>query len=254
MLRIALFGYGRMGREIERVALTAGHTIVTTFDPSDSEALVPGTPTPNQLSEADVCIDFSLAEAVLPNLEVAAAAGKPVIIGTTAWESGLPQAREIVERHGTAMLHAPNFSIGVQTLFRLTAECAKILNRIGPKDTDVGIIETHHRGKADSPSGTAKRLAQILLDHLAVKDLLVTDEPQRPMAPNEIHVVGHRMGAEPGAHTVAFDLGDEVLEIRHRARSRAIFARGAVQAAEWIVGRKGVFELTDMLFPGGFPS
>ena len=246
MMKIALFGYGRMGREIERMARETGHTVVATFDPKASGATA-ARATADLLEGADVCIDFSLANAVLSNLEAACQAGKPVAIGTTAWEADLPRARQLVASAGTGMIHAPNFAIGVQTLFHVVAECARTLDKL--TDCDASIFETHHRGKADSPSGTAKRLARVLIDNLRAKDRIVTGDLQRAIAPNELHVASQRVGVDPGTHVVTFDLGDEVLTIRHAARSRAIFARGALKAAEWIVGRKGVYEFTDMLFP-----
>jgi 4-hydroxy-tetrahydrodipicolinate reductase len=244
-MKIALIGYGRMGHEIERVALEAGHEIAATFDPSAPDATHREVMAEG-LERADVCVDFSHADGVLANLRTACAAGKPSVIGTTAWEKDLSEARRVVEALGGGMIHAPNFAIGVQTMFHVVAECARALDRLA--DFDVAVMESHHRGKADSPSGTAKRLANILLEEVTAKDTLLTDTPQRAPLANELHVVAQRIGAEPGSHTVTFDLGDEVLRISHASRSRAVFARGAVKAAEWIVGRTGVHEFRDLLF------
>jgi len=243
-MNIALFGYGRMGHEIERLADEAGHRIVATFDPAAPGASFTEA-TAERLSGADVCADFSRAAAVLSNIRAACEARKPIVVGTTAWEADLPAARELVQAAGIGLIHAPNFAIGVQTMFHVVAQCARTLD--GLMEPDAAVFETHHRGKADSPSGTAKRLARILLDNLRRKNTLITDPVQRPMAPNEIHVVSQRLGADPGTHTITFDLGDETIEIRHAARSRAIFARGALKAAEWVLHRNGVFEFADMI-------
>jgi 4-hydroxy-tetrahydrodipicolinate reductase len=245
-MKIALFGYGRMGHEIERMAREMGHAVVATFDPK-APGVTAAHATAELLKDADVCVEFSLAEAVLANLEAACGAGKPVVIGTTAWESSLPRARQMVESAGTGMIHGPNFAIGVQTLFHVVAECARTLDKL--TDCDASVFETHHRGKADSPSGTAKRLARVLIDNLRAKDTMVAGDLQRAIKPNELHVASQRLGVDPGTHVVTFDLGDETVTIKHAARSRAIFARGALKAAEWIIGRKGVYEFTDMLFP-----
>jgi len=244
-MKIALFGYGRMGREIERLAREMGHTVVATFDP-----VAPGATdrevTAGRVAEADVCLDFSRGDAVLSHVRVACEARKPIVVGTTAWEADLAEASRLVETAGTALIHAPNFAIGVQVAFRLVGECARLLDAAAG-DCDVSIHEIHHRGKADSPSGTAKRLAALLLEGLRAKDTVVTGAPGRAMAPNEIHVTAQRVGVNPGTHIVTFDLGDETLEIRHAARGRAIFARGALKAAEWIVGRKGVYSFDEVL-------
>ncbi|MCX7047863.1 MAG: 4-hydroxy-tetrahydrodipicolinate reductase [Candidatus Sumerlaeota bacterium] len=245
-MNLALFGYGRMGREVERAAAPAGHRIVATFDAKAPDAMFREA-TVERLAEADVCVDFSAAAAVAANLKIACQARKAMVIGTTGWDKDLEEAKRIVAEAGTGMIHAPNFAIGVQTVFRVAGQCARLLDAL--VECDASILETHHRGKADSPSGTAKRLARILLENLRRKDTIVTEAPQRAMAPNEIHLVSQRLGAVPGTHVVSFDLGDEVIEIRHEARNRAIFARGAIKAAEWIAGKKGVHDFSE-LFAG----
>ena len=243
-MRIALFGYGRMGHEIEKIAAAAGHDCPVRVDPI-ADGATHLTATAEDLAPVDVCVDFSLGPSALGNIQTACAAGKPIVVGATAWEKDLEAARQEVARTDGALLWAPNFSIGVQTLFRLVREAARALD--GLPGLDAAVIEAHHRGKADSPSGTAKRLAAILLEELAEKTTLAT-ALDGAIAPEELQVVALRHGLEPGAHTVSFDLGEDVLELSHRARSRAVFARGAVRAAEWLVGRKGFYAFEDMLF------
>jgi 4-hydroxy-tetrahydrodipicolinate reductase len=178
---------------------------------------------------------------------MACRARKPCVIGTTGWEADLSAARELVKSTGGAAIVAPNFAIGVQTLFHLVAECARTLDRLA--DFDVSISETHHRLKADSPSGTAKRLADILLRSVEGKTRMIDAAPQRALSPDEIHVSAQRVGANPGAHTVIFDLGEETIEICHAARSRAIFAAGALKAAEWIIGKEGFHQFEELIAP-----
>lgn len=248
-MKIALFGYGRMGREIERLAVEARHEIALRYDPSGGSNDCRQSITSDDLSEVDVCIDFTHADAVLSNIALACDAKKPIVIGTTAWTDEIPEATRLIEAAGTGMIHAPNFAIGVQTMFRVVAECAAILN--SATDFDVSVFEAHHRLKADSPSGTAKALANIVLDNVDAKTSIVNDAPQRALNNSELHVVSQRLGAIPGSHAVTFDLGEEVLEINHTSRGRGVFATGAVAAAEWIVGKTGVYEFSGMLFGDG---
>jgi 4-hydroxy-tetrahydrodipicolinate reductase len=244
-MKLALIGYGRMGREIERAAREAGHRIVAICDPNAPEALIRYA-TPESLADADAALDFSRADAVLSHIEAACAARVPIVIGATGWEADLARARKMVEDAAGAMIHASNFAMGVQVLFRLVEQAARAVD--GLPDVDVSIHEIHHRAKADSPSGTAKSLARILLDAMNGKNAIVTDPAGLPPSPNQIHVTAQRVGAEPGTHTVRFDLGGEVLTIEHVSRGRAIFAAGALKAAEWIAGKQGVHEFREVLF------
>lgn len=243
-MKIALIGNGRMGREVERLAREEGHDIVAVLHPSAAD---PGrrVVTPENLVPAEVCVDFSIADAALDHVRAACRAGVPLVSGVTGWDDRLDEARELVEQAGVGMVHAPNFALGVQAMLDLVARAAALLgDRPG---ADVSVFERHHRGKADAPSGTARRLAETLLAALASKTRVIEGSPPGAPAPGDLRVVSERVGAEPGTHTVTFDLGDETLELRHAARGRSVFARGALLAAQWLPGRPGLHTFDEVL-------
>ncbi|GAB4248826.1 MAG: 4-hydroxy-tetrahydrodipicolinate reductase [Acidobacteriota bacterium] len=236
-LKLALVGYGRIGREVARVAEERGHEIVAIFDidrPLREDS---------NLAGVEVLIEFSLAEAVPGTLREAARRGIPVVEGTTGWYHCL---EELTSLPGLTMIYSPNFSLGVYVFSRLVREAAR---RLGAwEEFDVYVHEWHHRGKVDSPSGTARKLAQILLEEIPHKERVLEDRCDgRRIDPEELHVTSTRAGLIPGIHEVGFTSGGETLTLRHQAHSRECFARGAVRAAEWIVGRRGIFTLEDMM-------
>lgn len=234
-MRIALVGYGSMGREVERVALTRSHEIGPVFDEDAPLGAV------SELQGADVLIDFSLAEAVVDVLETAARAGVPVVEGTTGWHDAMDQVQRIP---ALTMIHSPNFSVGVYQFMRIARQAGRLL---GPLGYDCYVHESHHRGKADSPSGTARRLAGLLVEALPEKRRTLEGDCNRRIAPEELHVSSTRIGRVPGTHEVGFDSEADTIVLRHEAHSRAGFARGAVLAAEWIVGQTGIFSMDQFM-------
>ena len=234
-MNFALVGYGRMGREIERVARERGHFAQATFDVDRP------VERPDELAGADVLVDFSLAGAVLPILKVAAEAGVPVVEGTTGWYDQLDEARALP---GLTMVYSPNFSVGVYQFMRLVETAGRLLGHL---DYDTYVHEWHHSGKADSPSGTARKLATLLLDVLPGKDEMLADSCNRRIDPRELHVTSTRVGRIPGTHQVGFDSDSDSITLTHQAHGREGFARGAVLAAEWIKGRSGVFTMDDFV-------
>ena len=230
-MRIALVGYGRMGREVERAALARGHEICAIFDeetPLDAAS---------NLQDAGVLIDFSLASAVLGVLRSAARAGVPVVEGTTGWQQDLEEARGIP---GLTMVHSPNFSVGVYQFMRLARQAGALL---GSLDYDCYVHEFHHRGKADSPSGTARQLGSILLEAHPGKQRLLEGDCRRRIEPDELQISSTRVGRIPGIHEIGFDSEADTIILRHEAHGREGFAGGAVLAAEWIADKTGIFSM-----------
>ena len=234
-MRIALIGYGKMGHEIEAVAREQGETIVRTFD-IDSPA------TPASLNDVDMCIEFSTPHTVLDNIRVALEAGKDIVVGTTGWYDRLPEIRKAVT--DTGLLYSPNFSIGVNMTFRIVAAAAELMRNAS--EYDPYVHELHHRQKADSPSGTALRLAEILLARIDRKKSMETARVDGKIRPEVLHVSSTRVGTLAGTHTVGFDSEADLIEITHVAKTRRGFALGAVRAAQWLKGRKGVYTMDDV--------
>ena len=234
-MKIALVGHGRMGREVERVALTRGHEICAVFDVD--APLEEGS----SLNMASVLIDFSLADAVLGVLKAAARAGIPVVEGTTGWDGAMAEVRSIPN---LTMIHSPNFSIGVYQFMQLARRAGALLGSLG---YDCYVHEFHHRGKADSPSGTARKLASILLDTLPEKQRVLEDNCNRRIERDELQISSARVGRIPGIHEVGFDSESDTIVLRHEAHGREGLARGAVLAAEWIVNRTGIFSMDQFM-------
>ena len=234
-MRIALIGYGKMGHEIEAIAREQGETIVRTFD-IDSPASAA------KLADVDMCIEFSTPQTVLDNIRIAVDAGKDIVVGTTGWYHRLPEIRGWVTDSG--LLYSPNFSIGVNLTFRIAAAAAELMQN--SPEYDPYVHEVHHRQKADSPSGTALRLAEILLKHVQRKSQLATGPVQGRIDPEALHVSSTRAGTFAGTHTVGFDSEADTIEITHTAKTRRGFAMGAVRAARWLRGRKGIFTMDDV--------
>jgi 4-hydroxy-tetrahydrodipicolinate reductase len=243
-MKIALIGYGKMGREVEQVALSKGHVITARIDPLSGERTTPHL-SPESVSDAEVCIEFSQPQAAVENIEKSARLKKNVVVGTTGWYEHLSRVEATVRQENTALVYAPNFSLGVNLFYRITAAAAALFSRF--EDYDVSGLEMHHRKKLDSPSGTAKKLTQIVLDHFPRKTEVVTDCLNRPIRPDEFHLVSVRSGHFPGTHSLVFDSTADTVELTHTARSRAGFAFGALLAAEWVVGRKGVYTFDQVL-------
>ncbi len=235
-MNIALFGYGKMGRALENLAQQCGHRISAIFDRQ-----TPLTPH-SDLRNTDILIDFSSADAVFHHLKLAAAFGIPIVEGTTGWYSQLENVHKI---KGLTLLYSPNFSLGVFAFSRITEFAAQLFNKIG--GYDAYIHEWHHSGKADSPSGTAKKLADILLANLDTKTQIQTETSHGKIEPNALHVTSTRAGAISGTHEVGFNSSYDWITLRHQATSREGFAHGAIRAAEWLVKRTGIFTMNDLV-------
>ena len=223
---LALVGMGKMGRALATLAPDRGFRVVAELDPARPDY---AGITRDMLRGAQVAIEFTTPEAAPANVRACAAAGCPVVVGTTGWYDQLQTISGEIERANGAMLTAPNFSVGVAVFDRVVAEAARLFGRL--EGFDAHLVETHHSAKKDAPSGTAGALAKSASAALG----------------RTIPVTSIRTGHVPGTHEVVFDAPFEQVRLVHEARDRRVFAEGALVAARWLVGRRGVFTLADVL-------
>ncbi len=243
-MNVALVGYGRMGRAVEETCREKGHEVVLRLT-SESNPGGEGL-TADALADVDVAIDFSHPDAVVRTVSRVSDHGVDLVVGTTGWLERLDEVRREVEGGRIGLLYAPNFSLGVQLFFRLARAAGRLAD--GLEEYDVHVSETHHRHKVDHPSGTARHVAEILLEEIGRKGRWEERLPDDgPVDPAVLQVAAVRAGENPGTHAVALEGPEDRLELRHEARGRGGFARGAVAGAEWIRGRNGVFTIDDML-------
>jgi len=236
-MKIALIGYGKMGKEIEKIALAKGHEIVlkiSTHDLADFTA--------ENIKRADVCIEFSTPDTAFQNVKKCLEAGVPVVCGTTAWLTQLEEAKSLCIKNNTAFLYASNFSIGVNLFFALNKHLAKLMQV--HTEYNVQIEEIHHTQKKDAPSGTAVTLAEGILENSHIKKSWINTEGNNP---TELSILSKRIDPAPGTHTITYSSPIDDISITHTAHNRQGFATGALLAAEFLVGKKGVFEISDVL-------
>ena len=238
---LALVGTGKTGRAIERIAIQSGHNVVLRFN-SSSPVLSADTA---QLAACDAIIDFSRPELALTHIDRYCKLNLRAVVGTTGWYDQLPEVEQHIQKSAGAILYAPNFSIGVAVLSRMLAHAARLFNKI--PDYDAGIHEVHHRRKLDSPSGTALHLANILLESLDQKQDIATETQHQQIPDTRLHVSSQRTGHVFGRHVVTFDGPYDQIQLLHDAKNRDGFAFGAVRAAEWLIGKQGLFTLDDLL-------
>lgn len=257
-MKIALVGYGKMGRMIEVEAKKKGFSISATIDSyaKDASHFIS---TPDELQNAlretkpDVIIEFTHPEAVLENISAILPLGIPLVVGTTGWLSKLDEVKNLVKKNQSTLFYAANFSIGVNLFYKVVSEAAKTFASY--EDYDVALWEAHHKQKADSPSGTALELAKKVMENYPRKNEMVFDAFHTKPEDNQLHVSSTRYGFEPGTHKVFFDSNADTIELIHRARSREGFALGAVHAASWIfeslvsgkIQKGSVYSMDDML-------
>ncbi|MER3428480.1 MAG: dihydrodipicolinate reductase [Pyrinomonas sp.] len=228
-MKIALIGYGRMGKLVQARARAQGHETGIVATSHDAE--LTAAELAARLRGYAVAVDFSVAEAVTRNVEACALARLPLVEGTTGWDAQLDQVRRTVEQHGSALVYGANFSIGANLFFRLVAHAADLFAAFA--DYAPFIEEAHHARKRDAPSGTALKLRELLARHWPVET---------------ISVAATRAGHIPGTHRVGFDALDDQILLQHEARTREGFAAGALLAAEWIAARRrGVYEFSALM-------
>jgi 4-hydroxy-tetrahydrodipicolinate reductase len=243
-MRVAIIGYGGMGREVEKALRDRGHQVSARIDPVDKSADAAAL-TREIAAGSDMAIEFSHAEAVLDNARAYARFGLSAVSGTTGWYAKLEELGPIMKDSGTGYLYGSNFSIGAHLFFALVAAATELSNPC--PEYDLMGWEVHHKRKKDSPSGTALTLSRIITGKSERKKKVVTERLDRAPAPDELHFASVRGGEVPGTHTVLLDSAFDTIELTHRARSRGGFALGAVRAAEWLAGRKGVYEVNDFI-------
>ncbi len=230
-MKIALLGYGKMGQVIERIALERGHEIVLKKDENN---------TFDGLSTADVAIDFSVPTAAVPNISSCFHANVPVISGTTGWLEHYDEMVALCTTKNGGFISSSNFSLGVNIFFELNEYLAKIMSKLD--SYKVEMEEIHHTQKLDAPSGTAISLAKGVIENSSYTNWTL----EKPEA-DQIHIEAKRIGTVPGTHTVTYNSVVDAIEIKHTAHNREGFALGAVIAAEWIIGKQGVFTMKDVL-------
>ncbi len=235
-MRIALIGYGKMGREIEKVACERGHEIVAIIDINEEDKFA--SP---EFKSADVAIEFTTPAGAVKNYKLAFEAGVPVVSGTTGWLDQIDHVKEICEKTGMAFFYASNFSLGVNLFFELNKALARMMNSFS--EYDVRMEETHHIHKIDAPSGTAITLAEGILKDLSRKKRWSLESNE----PDTLHVDAFRKGEVPGIHSVIYESDVDSICITHEAKSRKGFALGAVLAAEFTKGKKGLLTMSDLL-------
>lgn len=231
MLKIALVGYGKMGRAIEKIALQRGHTISQIFN---------RTPEVSELNNSDVAIEFSRPDAAFENIKNCLSAGIPTLSGTTGWLNKLPEIHKLCNEKNGTFLYASNFSLGVNLFFQLNKFLAKMMGRFpeySPK-----IDETHHTQKLDAPSGTAISLAQGIIENSSFSEWKLNQETKD----NQLGIFAHRVPDVPGTHTITYTSTIDEISITHTAFSREGFALGAVLAAEQIIHKKGIISIEEI--------
>ena len=255
-MRIAIIGYGKMGKMIEKNALEKGHKITALVEPMlpESASLI-GTGLYKKIEEMqdsntiDVAIEFTTPDTVIENIKAITEMKIPMVVGTTGWYDKLDEVKKIVEASGSKLIWSSNFSMGVNLFFRIAWYAAELLDTF--PEFDIGGFEAHHNGKLDSPSGTAKILVDGVLSRTnrkkkAVWETLSNRKPQ----PDELHFPSLRLGSTPGTHSLFFDSPADTIEITHTARNRESLASGAIRAAEWITGSDlpgGIYNIDEML-------
>jgi len=225
-MKLGLIGYGAMGRLVGKLAAEQGHEIVLTIDIEGAARSIDDLVT--ALAGCDVAIDFSIADAVPKNAESCARADVPLVVGTTGWQTKINEVRRLVTDNDGALIYGANFSVGVQVFYRIAARAAELFRELDSYDPFVE--EAHHKRKRDAPSGTALRLHKIVSEKLG----------------REIPVASTRSGYIPGTHRLGFDSAADQIRLTHEARSREGFAAGALMAARWIIGRKGIYEFSEV--------
>ena len=237
-MKIAIVGYGAMGKEIEAVAEKQNIIIKNIFDID--------TPiNENENYDFDVAIEFSNPDAVLNNVKLLAQKGKHIVIGTTGWTDKIEIVKKYAEKYNIGIIWSSNFSIGMQVFYRIVNEASKLINNF--EIYDAFISEMHHKNKKDAPSGTAISLANIMLQNLQTKNKILTENINRKIHSNELQITSIRGGNIAGEHNIYFDSEVDTIKLTHNAKNRTGFAIGSIQAAKYIFNKKGFYNFENIL-------
>ena len=237
-MKIALLGYGKMGREIEKIAIDRNHTIELTIDINNSSDF-----TIENLKKCDVAIDFSFPDSAYNNIATCFKAGIPIVSGTTGWLDKYDEIIDMCSEYNGTFFYSSNYSLGVNIFFNVNKHLAGLMNRFN--NYDVHVEETHHTQKLDAPSGTAISLANDIIEKIDRKEKWELDHMQNDKS--ILKIKAHRIENVPGDHVIRYDSPIDFIEIKHSAKNRKGLALGAVLAAEFIKDKKGVFSMKDLL-------
>jgi len=235
-MKIALFGYGKMGREIEQIALQRKHEIVLKIDENNAASI-----TADDLKKADVGIEFSTPHSVIKNIHKAFEHQLPLVVGTTGWYEQLEEIKTLCNKQNGSLFYASNFSLGVNLFFKVNTYLAELMNKYN--DYEVSMEEIHHIHKLDKPSGTAISLANQIVEKVERKKNWSITEKK----PETLFIKDVREGEVPGTHIVQYTSGVDDIEIMHKAHNRKGFALGAVIAAEFLHKKKGIYTMSDLI-------
>ncbi len=239
-MKIALLGYGTMGKAIEEQALQRGHQVVLKITSNNLHEL-----TTEALKQADVAIEFTQPTTVFDNITKCLEAETPIVVGTTGWYDRFEEMQNLCTAQGGTLFHSTNFSIGMNVFFEINKKLALLMN--GFPQYNVHMHETHHVRKLDAPSGTAITLANQIIENLDRKKEWNLTDGENTKTSSALPITSHRIDDVPGTHEINYISEIDDITLRHTAHNRAGFAAGAVLAAEWIVGKKGIFAMPDLL-------
>jgi 4-hydroxy-tetrahydrodipicolinate reductase len=236
-MKIALIGYGKMGKAIEEIALQRGHEIIYRIDVESEDLLEK-----KSLKETDVAIEFTTPSTAFHNIMKCFDAGLPLVCGTTGWYGKIDEVKQRCFKEKQSFLYASNFSIGVNIFFELNKKLAELMAK--QSQYEISLEEIHHTQKKDAPSGTAITLAEEILKEIPRKKKWVNEGSTNP---EDLGIISRRIDPAPGTHIIRYTSDVDDIEIRHTAHSRKGFALGAITAAEWLAGKKGFFTMKDVL-------
>lgn len=254
-MKIALFGYGKMGKEIEQIALERKHEIILKIDMHNAETF-----SKDELKKCDAAIEFSTPHTAIANMNKCFDAGVPVVVGTTGWYDKTEEVKKVCNQKNGCLFYASNFSVGVNIFFKVNEYLAKMMNNY--PDYKISIEEIHHIHKLDAPSGTAISIANEVLKNISRKKEWkvneekkrrsgeaenISDSPVLPFSDSDLVITSKREGEVPGTHTVKYLSAIDDIEIMHKAHNRKGFALGAALAAEFVKGKKGIFGMNDLM-------
>lgn len=237
-MKIALIGYGKMGKAVEDVLKETPNEVVSvSFKNGDSKLDLSG------IKKADVAIDFTSPEIILENIEKVLKVGISIVVGTSGWYQDIPKVKKMVSKYKGSLVYGANFSIGANIFFETVRYATSMLAKF---DYDVAGLEMHHKGKKDSPSGTAKKLSDIIMGNMKSKRKLQTGSLNRQIEAGELHFVSLRAGRYFGRHEIYFDSPADEIKLTHEAHNRLGFAKGAIFAAEFVKNKKGFYSFEDI--------
>ena len=236
-MKVAVIGYGKMGHEIERILLERGHSVPLIIDIDNAGEL-----NDENLKKVDVAIEFTTPDTAFNNIQKCLEAGTPVVCGTTAWLDKYDEAVALCKANDTAFFYASNYSIGVNVFFKINQELARLMNRF--EEYDMTIEEVHHTQKKDAPSGTAITLAEGILENVERKQKWICGTTT---VAEELEIGAIRRSIVPGIHTVTYESPNDVITINHALKNRIGLASGAVAAAEFLCGKKGIYTMDDLM-------